>query len=186
MIAKEACVSAQRGGVHAGENKMARTVDYGTLALGVRTPEDEDEVVTPYVQFTDDGIGEFLPALPLVRGCSMSTNSKGGIEQQHTLIGPAGKVTIRRWRGTEVVLNLLEYVNQRGRHGGRRTDGKAHAVGLPRLMIGILSKKQQSDIVERRCGEGAENLLAGRKYLPRSIFAIKKSLQGVQINALDF
>ena len=52
-------------------------------------------------------------------------------------------------------------------------------------MIGVLPKEQQTDVVERRGGEGAENLMAGRKYLPRSIFAIEKSLQGVQINALD-
>lgn len=188
VVAEKACVSAQRRGMHAGEDEMARTIDNGTLALGVRAPEDKDKVVAPYIQFTNNSIGEFLPALPLVRGGSMGTNSKSGIEQQHTLIGPAREVAVSGRRGSEVVLYLLEDINKRRRHGGRRTDREAHAVGLPWLMVGILPDDNDFHLVKGTMVEGIENescwgiagatsiLLANKRRQPFELRFIKLGL----------
>ena len=57
-------------------------------------------------------VGKLLPAAALVRASLVGLYGKRGIEQQHTLIGPAGKVTIRRERFAQVALYLLEYILQ--------------------------------------------------------------------------
>ena len=57
-------------------------------------------------------IGKLLPAAALVRTCLVGLYGKRGIEQQHTLIGPAGKVSIGWERFAQIALYLLEYVLQ--------------------------------------------------------------------------
>lgn len=55
-------------------------------------------------------VGKILPAAALVRTCLVGLYGKRGIEQQYTLIGPAGEVSIGRERLPQIALYLLEYV----------------------------------------------------------------------------
>ena len=57
-------------------------------------------------------VGKLLPSAALVRTCLVGLYGKRGIEQQHSLVGPAGKVSIRRERFAQVALYLLEDVLQ--------------------------------------------------------------------------
>ena len=158
VVAKETVVGAERRGVGGAEHAVTRGVDDGTLLLRIGSPEDEYEVVALLAEDADDSIGEHLPAAALMRTRIVGLHGERGVEEQHALVGPTGEVAVGRQGLAEVGLNLLEDVDQRGRHRHTRSHREAHAVGLPRLVVGVLTDDDHLDLMEGTMVEGVENL----------------------------
>ena len=98
--------------MHTFQYQVLARVDEFRLASGITAPEDKHQVFLILAERLDSGICELLPALALMARCLMGTNGKGGVEQQDSLLCPAGQIA-RGWhRSAEIHLNLLEYINQ--------------------------------------------------------------------------
>ncbi len=63
----------------------------------------------------DDGVGEALPALPLVGGGLPGPHGQGGVEEEHALPGPAVEAAVVGPLHADVALQLGEDVLQRRR-----------------------------------------------------------------------
>ena len=63
---EESSVGRQRRGVCGGEDTMTGAVDECPLALGVRSPKDEHDILSMLGNGSDDCVGKLLPALPLM------------------------------------------------------------------------------------------------------------------------
>ena len=87
-------------------------VDKRALADGVASPQDEDKSGAVGREPADYFVGKFLPSSSLVRTGATGFHGEGGVEQEHTLIGPAGKIAVVGvWR-TGVGAYLLEDVDK--------------------------------------------------------------------------
>ena len=98
--------------MNAFQYQVLTRVNEFCLASGITAPEDKHQVLLVLAERLDGSIGKLLPAFALMARCLMGTNGKGGVEQQYSLLCPAGQIA-RGWhRSTEIHLNLLEYINQ--------------------------------------------------------------------------
>ena len=125
-----------------------------SLALRVCAPEDENYVLATLGERAHDGIREDLPALVLVASGAMRGYGESGVQEQHALVGPLQQV--------RHVSKLLRDVEERRRRLDVRRDIKRQSLGLPGLVIGVLSENDDLDLVERGAVEGVE-YLAGRR-----------------------
>jgi hypothetical protein len=89
---------------------MTGAVYDGSFFLGITSPKYEYKAVTVSVEFTDCSIGKLLPSLSLMGSGLTGTDRQSGIEQQHTLSGPTGKVPAHGNRLAQIVTYLLEYI----------------------------------------------------------------------------
>ena len=100
--------------------------------------------------------------MALVTARSVRPYGQGGIEQQHALLGPPRQVA-RDWHGCpHVALYLLEYIQERWRHGYTIRNREAEAHGLSLLMVGVLPDDDYAHVVERAEVEGVEDKAPGR------------------------
>lgn len=92
-------------------------VDDAALLSGITAPQEEDDVFALLGQCCDGGIGEGLPAFALMAARLSCLYGEGGIEQQNTLIGPMGQVSIANGV-VEMVLvaQFLVYIDQGWRY----------------------------------------------------------------------
>ena len=158
MVAEETSIGRQGGGMRRGQDKMPSTVDFRPFPYGVGAPKQEDEIVAVAGESVNGGIRECLPSDSGIGFWGMFAHGQRGIEQKHALTGPAGKVAVSGERGSRIVGDLLEYVDERRGHLDARSHGEAKAVGLTRPVIGILTDYDHLGVVERRGIEGGENL----------------------------
>ena len=93
------------------EHQMAGGINQRSLGARIASPQDEHQVVALGIERTDGGIRKLLPSPALVAGCLMGTYGEGGIEQQHSLLGPSGQVARCGHRLAQVELYLLEDVD---------------------------------------------------------------------------
>ena len=91
---------------------MLVSVDECALFLSICSPQDEYQMFSLLSQDANGGIGEFFPTLALVRSGLMGADRQGGVEQEYTLVGPTGQVSVGRDRPSQVTFNLLEDVLQ--------------------------------------------------------------------------
>ena len=98
--------------MHTFQYQVLARVDEFRLASGIAAPEDKHQVFLILAEYLDGSIGKLLPAFALMARSLMGTNGKRGVEQQDSLLCPAGQIA-RGWhRSAEIHLNLLEYINQ--------------------------------------------------------------------------
>ena len=103
-----------------GQHQMGGVGDEGTLLPGVSAPEQENHRLLPLVEQFNDPVCEGFPSqTPVTVGLS-GPDGQGGVEQQHTLTGPAGQLPVGRRLDPQFLLNLLEEILQRG--------GRLHAL----------------------------------------------------------
>lgn len=102
------------------QHEMLALVHEGRLLLGIGTPEQKDDRVAFIVDGADDGVGEFFPALPLMRGGAGLFHRQHAVEQKHTLFRPAFQKTVTDRANAEIALQLLVDIDERG---GMRTPG---------------------------------------------------------------
>ena len=112
----------------------------------------------PAADDADDLIGELLPSAPLMRACQMSPDGKGGVKQQHALLGPSGQVTRHRDVGSHVVFDFLIYIDQRRRNLHAVRHRERQSLRLPRLMIRVLPENDHFELVERAEVESPEDV----------------------------
>jgi len=123
-------------------------------------------VVAVARQRLDGGIGELFPTLALVARSLMGTHGKGGIEQQHALFRPSGKVARSRHWASSVVVYFLEYVLKRRGKRHAIVHGETQPVRLPGFMVWVLTYDNHFHLVKRTQVESVENK-ASRRITPR-------------------
>ena len=74
------------------QNQMLRICDEARLCTRIAAPEQKDHRLLALVQVHDDRIGELLPAHAVMRIRLSVADGQCRIEQQHTLLCPAGQV----------------------------------------------------------------------------------------------
>lgn len=94
---EEATIGRQRRRMRSGEDVVAGAVDVLSLADCETTPQHKYDARTPLGQCLNSCVGEKLPASMLVRPSLVGTHGKGGVEQQHTLVGPSSEVAAGEW-----------------------------------------------------------------------------------------
>lgn len=104
LVTEEAVIGREGRGMCGSQYQMLVAVDKSTFALRVCSPKDEYKVLFPFGKGADGGIGKCFPATVLVRACLVGTYGKRSVEQQHTLLCPAGKVAGSGSIGTDIIL----------------------------------------------------------------------------------
>ena len=94
---EEATIGRQRRRMRSGEDVVAGAVDVLSLADCETTPQHKYNAGTSLGQCLNSCVGEKLPASMLVRPSLVGTHGKGGVEQQHTLVGPSSEVAAGEW-----------------------------------------------------------------------------------------
>ncbi|MOA10314.1 hypothetical protein D3C78_1301980 [compost metagenome] len=91
------------------------------------------------VDSADDGVGEFFPALPLMRGGAGLFHCQHTIEQKHALFCPAFQKAVTHRANAEIGLQFLVDIDERRRNAHAGLDGKAQPMRLAKPVIGILA-----------------------------------------------
>ena len=160
---EKSAVGGEGRGVRGGEHVVFGGVDQLDFGLCVRAPEEEHDAAAFLGEAGDGGVGEGLPAVPLVRAGLVRPYRQGGVEQQHALPRPAVEVASQGDGHPDVGMQLLEDVDQRGRELYAGLHRETESVGLPRLVVRVLPENHHLHLVKRREVEGVENLRTGRK-----------------------
>lgn len=183
--ADEAAVGTEGTGVRGGEDEMTLAVDELPLALGITAPEHEDQIITLFVEGSDGGIGEFLPAFVLMAASAMRLYGKGGVEQQDTLFRPTGEVARCGYRLAEVAIEFLVDIIQRRRYRYPLADGKTEPLRLPEFMVRVLPDDDHADTVERTYIKGTEDLCGRRETLPRAVRLPHKLREQLEVRFVE-
>ena len=117
---------------------MALAVNHGAFLLRIATPEHEYQVIALLIELTNGGIGEFLPALALVRTGIALLHRQCGIEQEHALLRPLFQVAVAGRSDAKIAFEFLVDIHQRGRNAHALAHGKTQAMGLVRPVVRIL------------------------------------------------
>lgn len=75
------------------EDQVTLAVYAFGFLLGETSPEDKDRVGAMGVDELDNGIGKLFPAFALVRAGLVGAYGEGGVEHQHTLVGPVADIS---------------------------------------------------------------------------------------------
>ena len=82
---------------------MAIGIDDGALALGVGAPQHEHHPFPLLVDSGDRPVGELLPPLALVGGCTGPLDAEYAVEQQNPLVRPGCQAALSRHLQAEVL-----------------------------------------------------------------------------------
>jgi len=187
LAAKEPAVGGKGAGVGCGKYQMtAVRCHQGLFFDGETAPEQKHQVFPHLRNPLDDGVGELLPADSRVACGHVGPYRQGGIQEQNSLLGPAFQVPVRRRRKTKVVVEFLEDVDE----GGGRLDSHGHreaqAVGLSRIVVGVLPDNHRLHLFHRAKVQGGKNLGAGRvNHVPAGLFLQKGFLDFLKIGLLE-
>ena len=116
-------------------------------------------------------IGEVAPTQHGMTVGLMGTHGQSGVEKQHSLSGPAFQVTTRWDRLFQVVLNFLEDVLKRRREGHTILNRETQSVGLPRLVVRVLTYYDNLYLVKGTQVEGIEDEPCRRVARRAAVFA---------------
>ena len=173
-VAKKSVVGRKWRRVGRSKHQVATAVDECPLLLCISSPQKKYQIFTPLSQAAYGGIGKLFPPLTLVGTCLMGTYRECGIEQQHSLLCPTGEIARKGERHTQIILQFLEDIDQRGRELYPIVDREAESVRLPRTMIGVLPDDDHLHPVKRTEVESIENQPSGGIYGCNRIFAAHK------------
>ena len=70
------------------DNQVSRPVNELTFFLGVRSPQNENEMISRCVELRDDAIGEELPPLIGVRPGPSVFNGEDAVQKKYALSCP--------------------------------------------------------------------------------------------------
>lgn len=167
-------------------NQMLFGIDKGTFSLSIGTPENENQIFFSIGQTVNDGIGKLFPALILVRTGLVGTDSESGIEQQNAFFDPMIQIAGFGRRFTNISLDFFINILQGGRKGDAVGDRKRKTVGLARAMIGVLTKDDDLDLVDRQTVERVENKLGWRIDSGFLIFLMNEPRERLEVGFLKF
>ena len=91
---------------------MPGAINGGTLFLGLSPPQHEDDGGLSITDRCYHGVSKTLPAVTLMRTGDAMLNRQYAVQQQHTLLGPLGKIAMRWRRHAQVIVKLTENVLQ--------------------------------------------------------------------------
>ena len=90
------------------------------------------------IQMGNDAIRKGFPAFPFVGIGLAAANRQHGVEQQNSLFGPGSQIAVRNRGKTDIILQFLIDVFERGRNRNPPIDRKAQPLCLPGFVIRIL------------------------------------------------
>ena len=183
--ADEAAVGTEGTGVRGGEDKMTLAVDELPLALGITAPEHEDQVLPLFVEGSNGGVGEFLPAFVLMAASAVCLDSKGGVEQQDSLLCPMGKVARCGDRLTKVAVEFLVDIIQRRRYRYALAHRKAESLCLSEFVVGVLPDDNYTHLVKWAYIKRTEDLCGRRETLPRAVRLTHKLREQLEVRFIE-
>lgn len=154
------------------QDQMLRIIQHDLLALCWASPQYEYDRSVLAVQGHDCCIREFLPSDTAMGICLMGANRKYGIQHQDSLLCPLCQTAMAGDSASQIVMQFLVYVDQGRRDFHAFFYGKAEAVGLPVIVVGILPQNYHFDILQRSQMKCIKNIICRRKYLPGSVLLI--------------
>lgn len=156
IVAEEPPIGTQRTGMSRTQDTVPSGIYQRSLLAGRSSPQHEYQALTFTAQRTDYRIREYLPSMPAMAESLMLPYTQAGVQQEHTLLGPSGKVTAL-WHGsTRFRLYLLEDILQRGRELHAVIHAEAQSVRLTGLMVRVLTKYYHPHLVKGRSVKGIE------------------------------
>ena len=102
------------------------------------TPKHKDQSLTLSAQRTDNSIRKRFPSVSAMTESLMLTHTQTGVQQEHALLGPSGKITALRHRGTRLSLYLLKDIHQGRRELHAVIHAEAQTVCLTGLVVRVL------------------------------------------------
>ena len=158
MLAEPAAtIGRERRRVNRLQHKVLRLVYHVCLASCIASPQHVDQMLPFGSQSTDGRISKLLPAECRMAVGLMGTDCQRGVEQQHTLLGPARQITCLRNGRAQIILNLLEDILQRRWKLHPVLYRETQAVSLPRLMVRVLSDDDHLHLVKGTQVESIED-----------------------------
>ena len=145
-------------------------------------PDDEYNRLRQIHGCLNDSMCKDVPAPVRMAVGLMSLYGQAGVQQQNALFGPRRQVAGRWTRASDIVAQLFEDVLKRRLNGTAVVDGECQTVGCARCMIRVLSDDAGLELVRRCQGQGAENLVLGRKNFD----ALPAQFVGFQGKAVAF
>ena len=165
---------------------MFFAVDDGTFVLGIFAPEEKDQVLFVVGEVFNRGVGEYFPALALMRAGLVGPDGEGGVEQKHPLLGPVGKVAGLGHGLADVGLKLLEDVLKRGGEGDAVNNRETEAVGLARAVVGILAENDNFGLINRAKVKGTEDVCGMGIDGVLPVFGFDEPRQLLEVGAGEF
>lgn len=154
------------------QDQMLRIIQHALLTLCRASPQDEYDRSVLAVQGHDCCIREFFPADTAMGICLMGSNRKYGIQHQNSLLRPLCQTAMAGYGTSQVFMQFLVYVDQGRRDFHTLFYGKAEAVGLSVIVVGILPQNYHFDILQRSQVKCIKNVICRRKYLPGPVLLI--------------
>ena len=150
MLAEpSATVGRQGRRMHRFQHEVARLVNHISLSPCKASPQHIDDMVTLRGKRMNGCIGECLPSQRGMAVGKMCPHRECGIEQQHPLLRPSGKVSRLGNRTAQGIVYLLEDVLQRRRERHPVLHREAQSMRLSRLMIRVLADDYHLHLLKR-------------------------------------
>ena len=163
LAAEKSSVGGERTGVRCFQNEMpAMRRDERLFPDGEASPKEKNQIFLSFGQTLDNGVGKLLPTDLRMRGRLVRTDGKAGIQKKNALPCPFFQVAALRHRNVQVVMQLREYIDKGWRGSDAVGDGKAEAVCLAGIVVGVLSDNDRFNFVQRALVEGGKNFRAWR------------------------
>ena len=120
------------------EHKVGGICDKSAFCTGVGTPQQKHHWFLSVVEVAYYAVGYCFPTLTFVGVGLTCAYCQNSIEKQYALFGPFFQTAVVGNGQSEIVLDLFEYVLQRGRWGNALSDAEGQSVSLIGTVIGIL------------------------------------------------
>ena len=120
------------------QDSVDRIGDHRFLLAGVGAPKHEHDGIILLIHKLDHSIGELLPtATSMAIGTALS-HGQSSVQEQNTLLCPAGKVALTRHGNAEIAFQLLVDVHKGRGQFDAALDGEAEPMCLANLVIRVL------------------------------------------------
>lgn len=156
------------------QNSVFGGVDHGGFFSRSTPPQHKHQSGLSFVQHLNDAIGESFPPLTPMTVGLMGSNRQHRIQQQHSLIGPMGQLTVSGNRHANARVQLFENVLQRWGRPDTPTNREAQPVGLAFTVVRILTQHDHSDAIKRGAFKRFEHLSAWWKDRVLGLFFHQK------------
>ena len=132
---------------------MMRLRDQCPLLLGFTSPQYEDNSCLLRGNQLDNAVGEFLPAVALMRIGLVRQDREDRVEHENSLSGPGFQMPVIGDLASHIFMEFPIDVSQReGQRPNGRLHGKTETMGMTRGGIWILANQQHTDLIIRCCG----------------------------------
>lgn len=160
-------------------------VDQAGVLLCRTAPQDESDM-RQFIHALNDSRRELLPAFFAMRMSLVSTDRQDRVQQKDSLSRPGFKAASFRRGNIKITLKLFENVSQRRRQPDSRLHRKTQAMCLSGIVIRVLPKNDNANLVQRGQTKRIEHIRFGWKNNLVLTFLRKELLQSQKVRLFEF